>query len=616
MKIYKIIILAFTLCFQLFASLEPIRIWNPIVPNKIEDKFNYVTQQKIDGLLGYRINVNLEKRLLQIDSSILLSGFKKRPGSQVWIGEHVGKFLFSASLTYKYTRDPRLKQLMDEMVTKYISYQLEDGYIGTYLPKDYWSEWDVWAHKYCIIGLLNYYSITGDKRAIECAKKAADLICKTFGELPGQRDLITSGHHVGMAAGSILEPMIDLYRYTNDEKYLNFAKYILKAWEQPNGPHIVSNLEKYGKVTTVGNAKAYEMMSCFVGIAKYYKLTGDEKYYKVLQTAWTDIRLNRMYITGTASDHEHFKEEDILFATNEDHMGEGCVTTTWIQFNQQLFLISGEIKYVEEMERAVYNHLFAAENPQTGCVSYYTALIGVKPHKCDQGFSCCLSSIPRGISMIPEMIWGKLDGKFTMLFYESGDIIDTIKAEGKKMRLRLVSQTDFPFEGRTKILVSIAEKKKFTLAFRVPNWCKNYTAKIGNDTYNAMPGEILQIERKWSPGDAIVINFDIPLQIIPGGKSYPNSVAIKRGPQVLAVDAQLNRQLGSIYYLDLNATETFNLMDGRNSLPEKWSWRQAYFMPINIEGKIQTLVLVPFSEAGQYGTDVSVWLKKSNVLFK
>jgi DUF1680 family protein len=80
-----------------------------------------------------------------------------------------------------------------------------------------------------------------------------------------------------------------------------------------------------------------------------------------------------LYITGTASDHEIFVQSGVLKAANDDKMGEGCVTVTWIQFNLSLLQITGETKYAEEIERSVYNHLLAAENPQTGCVSYYTA---------------------------------------------------------------------------------------------------------------------------------------------------------------------------------------------------------------------------------------------------
>src|ERR1700730_15831365 len=200
------------------ADLQKIRLWEPVVPNKVADKYIPAYYQNIEGLLGYRMNVNLEKRLLQIDSAILLSGFRKRPGSQTWIGEHVGKFLFSSANTYKYSNDPRIKQLMDAMAKEFIRCQLPDGYLGTYLPKDYWTDWDVWAHKYAIIGLLNYYSVTGYAPALEAARKAGDLLYRTFGYKEGQRDIIIAGHHAGLAPGSVLEPMVDLYRYTGDKK--------------------------------------------------------------------------------------------------------------------------------------------------------------------------------------------------------------------------------------------------------------------------------------------------------------------------------------------------------------------------------------------------------------
>src|SRR5215469_7214190 len=149
-----------SLCGHLAPHQAVSHLHDPVVPNKVADKYIPASYQDIGGYLGYRLDVNLHKRLLQIDSATILSGFERRPGSQTWIGEHVGKFLFSASKTYAYSHDPRLRQLMDAMVRTYISCQLPDGYLGTYLERDRWTEWDVWAHKYAILGLTNYYSVT------------------------------------------------------------------------------------------------------------------------------------------------------------------------------------------------------------------------------------------------------------------------------------------------------------------------------------------------------------------------------------------------------------------------------------------------------------------------
>ncbi len=591
--------------------MDPIE---PIIPNKIADRYVPVTDQQIGGLLGYRMVVNLEKRLLRIDSAILLSGFEKRPGSQTWIGEHVGKFLFSASHVYSYSHDERIKELMDAMVRTYISCQLPDGYLGTYLPKDYWTDWDVWAHKYAIIGLLNYYSITGYTPALETAKKAAGLICRVFGNGPGQRDIIKAGDHAGMAPGSILEPMVDLYRYTGDRKYLSFCEYILRAYEQPNGPRIISVLEKYGDVTKVGDAKAYEMMSCFLGILKYYKLTGNAKYLKPLETAWTDIRSKRLYITGTASDHEVFRGDHVLRAENKDDMGEGCVTVTWIQFNLQLLQITGAPKYAEELERSVYNHLFAAENPQTGCVSYYTALQGVKPYKCDQGFSCCLSSVPRGISLIPSMVWGKVDGSFSVLLYEQGKAEDSLlTGDHRSISLRVECASSFPAKGELVYTLHPSADGSFGLNFRVPAWSAHFAARVGETSYTGQAGEFLRINRNWKDGDQVTIRFDIPVRLIPGGLSYPHRIAVKRGPQVLALDQSINPGLGSlsglVYAGGKHPGDSVILKDAGDQLPADWDWKQAYSIAFRVQNKKRNLLLVPFAEAGQASAPVAVWLE-------
>jgi DUF1680 family protein len=583
----------------------------PIVPNRIADKYIPASYQNIGGYLGYRLNVNLEKRLLRIDSAIILSGFEKRPGTQTWIGEHVGKFLFSASKTYSYTHDSRLRQMMDAIAQTYISCQLSDGYLGTYLEKDRWTAWDVWAHKYAIIGLLGYYSVTGYQPALETAERAADLICRTFGDHDNKRDLMLAGEHAGLAPGSILEPMVDLYRYTKDQKYLDFCRYILRAFEQPNGPNIVSRLEQTGDVTRVGDAKAYEMLSCFLGILKYYKLTGEEKYLRVLEAAWMDIKARRLYITGTASDHEVFKSAGDLKATNADEMGEGCVTVTWIQFNLGLLQLTGDPKYAGEMERSVYNHMLAAENPQTGCVSYYTALLGVKPYRCDQGFSCCLSSVPRGISLVPEMLGGNIDGTFTILFFENGLASTRIRtADAGDISLQVKTTTKFPATGLVDLSITPSKTASFDLGLRVPDWAVNFRATVGKTSYRANKGSILRIRRKWRPGDHIRILFGMPVEILTGGVSYPNAIAVKRGPQVLAVDKGLNPGFDSTALIRL--AQEPSLTDATDSLPVSWGWREAFYLDANCNNIPRKLLLVPFAEAGQTTFPIAVWINRSN----
>ena len=586
-----------------------VNLYGPIVPDIVADKYVPASYRDIAGYLGYRLDANLQKRLLQIDSATILSGVEHRPGAQTWIGEHVGKFLFSASKMYTYSHDRRLRQLMDAVAKTYISCQMPDGYLGTYLYKDRWTEWDVWAHKYAIIGLLNYYDVTGYAPALAAARRAADLVCATFGEAPGQRDLMLAGEHDGLAPGSILEPMVDLYRYTGDPKYLAFCRYILRAYEQPNGPRIISQLEKYADVTKVGDAKAYEMLSCFLGILKYYKLTGEAKYLQAVAMAWTDIATHRLYITGTASDHEIFVQTGMLKATNEDKMGEGCVTVTWIQFNLALLQITGELKYSEEIERSVYNHLLAAENPHTGCVSYYTALQGAKPYRCDQGFSCCLSSVPRGISLIPEVIGGTIGGNFSVLMYENGVASTTVHdADGKEVPLVVTSKTRFPADGSAEFDIAPQTTAEFTIGFRVPDWSENFHARVAGQLYSGKKGEMVPIRRRWKIGDRVEVSMDVPAKVLLGGTSYPHAVAIRRGPQVLAIDKGLNTGIDAI--AEVRYVDGSRLSDASPALPSDWSWKEAFYLDARVGDVPRKLVLVPFAEAGQNSADVAVWITR------
>jgi len=159
------------------------------------------SQTHIEGWLGARIDANEKNRLLTVDTEPLLAGYRKRPGSHPWIGEHVGKWLHAATLAWAYTGDPALKAKLDRVAADLIACQEPDGYLGTYVPEKRFglyegADWDVWSHKYNLIGLLTYYQYTGNRPALDCCRKMADLLIATF---PGKKSILAAGTHVGMA---------------------------------------------------------------------------------------------------------------------------------------------------------------------------------------------------------------------------------------------------------------------------------------------------------------------------------------------------------------------------------------------------------------------------------
>ncbi len=578
----------------------------PVVKDKIVDRFVPAPYQgqKIGGILGERMSVNLESRLLNVDEQAIVKGFHQRPGTHAWIGEHAGKFLHAAVNTWQYSGDERLKTLMDRVAKSVIAGQLPDGYLGTYTEDKRWTSWDVWSHKYNLIGLLSYYQATGYEPALDASRKMGDLLVKTFGNGPGQRDIIAASTHVGMAAGSVLEPICMLYRYTGDKRYLDFAYYILKSWEQPNGPHIIQSLLEHGSVKKTANAKAYEMMSCLVGLVDLYRLTGEEKFLKVAQVAWTDIATRRLYVTGTTSAKEHFLDDFDLPGLEISKVGEGCATVTWLQLSWQLLRITGEQKYAEELERTVYNQLLGAQDPQTGNICYFTALIGTK--KPTKGINCCVSSEPRGISMIPQLAWGAREGGIAVLLYAPGAA--TMPMAGNSVKVESV--TSFPDAGSVVLTLHPQKSARFPVALRVPQWSGKFMVKAGGKQQTGKPGEYVTINREWKAGDKIEISMEITTRVLPGGKSYPDAVAVQVGPQVLALEQARNPGL-----LDVQRAALKEAKPRVTPVAGKREFTVAGVAVVrDASGKLvkadRTLVLVPFMDAKTF----SVWLTRQESL--
>ncbi|MEO8415010.1 MAG: beta-L-arabinofuranosidase domain-containing protein [Ginsengibacter sp.] len=587
----------------------------PVVENKIKDAFINIPFQNqiLGGYIGKRFTQNLEERLLKIDETGIMSGYLQRPGSHPWIGEHAGKYLETACNVWKVTHDPQLKKQMDRMMYELVNSQLKDGYLGTYTPANYWTSWDVWSHKYNLYGLLAYYTTTGYQPALEACKRMGDLLCNTFGNQPGQRDIILAGEHVGMAATSVLDPMVELYRYTGEKKYLDFCYYIIAAWEQKDGPKIISSLLSTGQVNKVANGKAYEMLSNLVGLTKLYRVTGDAKFIKPVLVAWQDIVKNRLYVTGTTSSFEHFQGDGVLPATVSDDIGEGCVTVTWIQLNQNLLDITGELQYVGQIEKSIYNQLLGAENPESGCVSYYTPLVGTKPFSCS--ITCCTSSVPRGIALIPYFTFGNVRNVPTLMLYGPALYKENFTTSDKKdINLAVKIESSFPESGHSVITVNTSQPAFFPFALRVPSWCRSFIAEVSGRVYKGAAEQYVVISRTWKPGDTIKVSFEMPVQILHGGKSYPGQIAFQRGPQVLAFDSSLNTSLVKKYQFGSNQKFLVEKPQGKNDpgvLPEQWIGKQAYSVNILDDKKNevkQQLTLVPFADASQTGGAIKVWM--------
>ena len=566
------------------------------VPYKVSpvlnDTIEPVAMQDVllHGYLGDRVDRNELLRLREVDLEPLLVGFHKQPGSHPWIGEHIGKWIHAATLAWANSNDDKLKVKLDKAVTDLISYQEPNGYLGTYIPTKRFglyegADWDVWTSKYDLIGLLTYYRYTGDTKVLACSQRIGDLLCNTFG--PGKKSILSAGTHMGMASTSVLEPIVLLYRHTGDIRYLDFAKYLVKSWNDQGGPHILATLNAGKPIDEVGNGKAYEMLSNLVGVCELARVTGDKEYLDAAKHAWDDVVAHELYLTGTASYGEHFHPGTDLPNTTSWNIGETCVTVTWIQLSEQLLRLTGESKYGNEIERSFYNHLAAAQNPDGKSWCYYTALEGEKPYTAET--CCCLSSGPRGMAMAPEMSYfiSKARNKTTIYV----NLLETSRADFviDGHTVTVVQDSAFPLEGKAQLSIRTDSSARFGIKVRVPSWAKPMRANRPSD----MDGGWLTVApRVWRNAETLYLRFKIGSLVEKGQGTNSGKVARTWGPFVLAGLPAEGRKtvVGNVF------DQSLRPIGNKLSFAAK------------LEGSSRTMPLVPFAEAGATGGRYKIWL--------
>ncbi len=332
--------------------------------------------QSLGGSWGNLLGKSLERWTILVDENVLLGGFRNRPGVQTWIGEHAGKWMLGALGALQFpnlptVRDGRLAEKIHRVADGLIRSQEADGYLGTYLPQDRFREgcessnpqapaWDVWVHKYSILSLLAFYLRFGEDRALDAAVRAGTLLARRYGP-GGPGDLNRSDWHAGLASGSVLEPILLLHRASGEPHLLALADRIVNdLWERPGNPGILTALREHRPVSTIGQGKAYEMMSCFVGLVEYARTRKSESIGDLVRAARDRIADTMRQVTGGVSTGEWFQAPGQI---PEHGLIETCVTFTWMQLNLRLFDLTGDERSLDLAEEAAWNQLLPALLP-------------------------------------------------------------------------------------------------------------------------------------------------------------------------------------------------------------------------------------------------------------
>jgi DUF1680 family protein len=510
----------------------------------IRDKLRACSRAQMKGPVGRKLELSYTNRVFAQQAGELVEPFRHRNETHLWQTEFWGKWFTSAVLAYRYRPDPVMKKVLDDTVRDLISTQTPDGYIGNYKKENRLEQWDIWGRKYCLLGLLAHYDLTKDTNSLQASVKLTDHLIREINDKDGI--IVNKGNYRGMAASSVLEPIVHLYRVTRNKRYLAFAEEIVRQWETPEGPRLISKADvsvskRFPKPKTwysyEQGQKAYEMMSCYEGLLELYRVTGKEMYKKAVELTWNNIREEEINIAGSGASVEMWFGGRTKQALPVEHFQETCVTVTWIKLCQQLFRLTGEAKYADAIEQSYYNALMSALNRDGSEWAKYTPLNGQRlpgSGQCGMKLNCCNANGPRGQFTLPFTAVMAMDGGISVNFYVAGSY-QSETPSGKK--ITIIQKTDYPASGDIEINMLTDVPEEMALRFRIPEWSRETRLELnGNARADAVPGAFVEIKKLWSSKDRVSLQLDMRGRVAMRGAGHPFA-AILRGPLVLARDS-------------------------------------------------------------------------------
>ena len=510
---------------------------------------------KLKGYLGDRLDAMIQGHVIGTDVDYITAAYQEKTENKGWWQtEFWGKYMHSAVPYAYYVDSAKLGNDLKHGVDRMLQSQEPCGYIGNYPDELRCGEgWDVWGMKYTMLGLLHYYDyVKGHddaeaEKVLNATKRLCDYVIGEIG-LNGRRnrELWTTGNWSGYASSSILEPVVWLYRRTKEEKYLDFATYIVKGMTEPDsGPRLLdlalkgisvadrnvdgqdfTKNDDWAYVCKHGRSKAYEMMSCYQGLIEYYEVTGRKDLLDAAIMTANDIVKEEVILAGGCASSEAW-----YHGARKQHLPylrlqETCVTTTWMRFCEKLLDVTDDPKWADQIERTFYNAYLGAMKADGREFAGYTPLNGNRYHgqnHCFMHTDCCTANGPRGFLCFLREFF-RNDGKTaTFNFYGSAIVpgFDMYALYPRTDYVRIVSHTT----GALK------------LRLRIPSWSEKTQVKLNGKTLDGvMAASYFLIDREWKLGDIVEVRFDMPVV----QHVLDHHVAFTRGPVLLARDSRFN----------------------------------------------------------------------------
>lgn len=397
-----------------------------------------VSQVRLGGELGEVIRKSEDARLkkfIQDEESEPLRLFhpdqKDNCTTGDWYGEHAGKWLMAAGLTYQANQSDEWANRISKVVNFLANQQEDSGYLGTYAgaaesrftnqKAEGVRTWDVWVHAWMLLGLHEVADIPGCERADDTAKKIGELLLIEFGTHRWPTD---QGNHEGLSSLVVLEPLALMAQRWNDDRYSDLA---IKIFNQA----VDSGLDFWNvkDASQIGTGKSYQLLWCLKGILELSLLLGRDDLIHIVKRIWENVRDDHLTPMGgpwggIATHKEVFNPPDFFDPCG---MVETCSSVTWMILSHRLFEVTGESSYLEEVEKTLHNSVLGAidENGSDWC--YFTFPNGRRNNT--YHWACCKSSGAIGLAYAEANLVGKKDDHPAVLFLESCGITTASGAE-------------------------------------------------------------------------------------------------------------------------------------------------------------------------------------------
>ncbi len=553
----------------------------------------------------------------------------------------VYKTIEGASYLMQTYPDPALDRYIDSVLVIVAAAQEPDGYLYTsrtmnprhpheWAGEKRWEMVEDLSHEFynlghMVEGAIAHYQATGKRNFLDIAIKYADCVCREIGDADGQVARVP-GHQIAEMA------LAKLYLVTGDKKYLDQAKYFLdkRGYTSRTDEYSQAHKPVVEQDEAVGHAVRAAYM--YAGMADVAALTGDSAYIKAIDNIWDNIVGKKYYITGgigATSNGEAFGANYEL--PNMSAYCETCAAIGNVYVNYRLFLLHGDSKYYDVLERTLYNGLISGVSLDGGGFFYPNPLESIGQHQRQPWFgcACCPSNICRFIPSLPGYIYAVKDRDVYVNLYMSNEA--DLDVDGKKVVLS--QSTSYPWNGDVTVTVDRNNAGSWAMKLRIPGWVRNqpvpsdlytysdnlrpgYTVKVNGEPVSAtLEKGYFTIDRKWKKGDKVEIHFDMEPRTVKANNKVEadrGRVAVERGPIVYCAEHPDNDFSVLSVFMNQNpqfkVVERPDLLCGINELVT-----DAQILQYDDKGRLTTedvtLTLIPYYAWCHRGSgEMAVWL--------